>query len=242
MLKIKNLKVSLGEHVILEDINIDVKKGEIHALMGPKHSGKSDLAHTIIGDSSLNIDEGAILFKNKSITSKDINKRNLLGIYVTFQYPSCISGLTNFELIIESLSYRNDKRTINELEKEYNELCKKLGLSSNHKNKFVNDDASSSLDHKKNELLQMYFLNPDFVVIDDIDKDIDHEEVEIIGNFLKEFLTDKTKSAIIITQDHKLLDILNPDYVHIMVDGTIREKGTTNLYKRIIKDGYTQLP
>lgn len=242
MLKIKNLKVSLGEIVILENINLNIKEGEIHALMGPKHSGKSDLAHVVIGDPSFNIDEGTISFKNKSLISKGINKISLLGIYVSFQHPPFISGLTNFDLVTASLSCRNDKRTLNDIEKQYRELCSKLGLSSDHKNKFVNDDSMSSLDHKKNELIQMFFLDPSFIIIDEFDKDTDDEEITLIGSFLKEYLRNNDKSAIIITQDHRLLDILNPNYVHILVNGLICESGNTNLYKRIIKDGYSQLP
>ena len=240
MLKLKNLTISIGDHVILEDINLEVNPGEIHAVMGPKYSGKTDLAFSITGNPNFEIKEGSITYKKKSLTNKSIDQRNHLGIYTSFQHLPSINGVSNFELLLTALSYRNDGITLTEIESHYKELCKHLGLSSDHKNKAINDESMTLSECRKTELLHMTFLNPDLSIIDEIDEGVEDEELILVGNYLKEFHNDKEKSAIIITNNKDFLDILEPHYVHVMFEGRIQQSGTTELYKRIIKDGYPQ--
>lgn len=240
MLKIKNLTVILEDLRLLDDISLEVNAGELHAIIGPEKSGKSSLVHSILGNPNMSIKSGTLKFKKKSIIEKSIEERNNSGIFVSFQYPPNIDGISNFDLIKAILKSKKDKRTPNELELEYKSLCKKLGLSSNHGYKVVNHAIMSDTECKKNEILQMFLLDPEFVVFDEIDTDIESDELELFGNCIKEFLSDKSKAAIIITHNRELLDILNPTHVHIMVDGEIREHGSTELYKRILEDGYSQ--
>lgn len=240
MLKIKNLTVTLEEHTLLDNINLEINPGEIHAVMGPKFSGKSDLAQILIGNPYLDITEGDILYKNKSILDKSIEKRSLLGIYGCVQHPPYISGVTNFELILSAFETRKKLKNLNELEQKYTNLCQAFDLPVNLKNKSVNDDNISSSEKQINEIIQMILFNPALVILDEIDENFTEEETVKVGTFLKSFLLQNKKSAIIISKNHLLLDILNPDHVHILVNGVFKEHGTTELYKRIVEDGYSQ--
>lgn len=240
MLKIKNLTTAIEDQELLINVSLDVKAGEIHAIMGPPHSGKSYLVHAILGVQFLATKEGTISFNKKSIATKNIYERSLLGIFASWQNPPIIDYISNFELAKIILTAHNDSRTPNVIEREYKLLCAKLGLSSNHGHKMVNHESMSLTEVKKNEILHMWLLNPELIVLDEIDAGIESDELEGIALHIKGFLADKSKAAIIVTHSQKLLDILEPTHVHIMVDGEIREEGSTELYKRIVEDGYTQ--
>lgn len=240
MLTITNLTAVMEDNNLLTDINLNVNPNEIHAIMGPIHSGKTSLMHAIMGIPTLIYTDGTIKFKKKVINNKSMTDRSLLGIFASFQDPPAVEAITNLELTQTVLQTRGDPRTPNEIEKIYKELCIDLGLSSNHGHKIVNNETLTMTERKKNELLQMWLLDPDLVILDEIDFGIEDDELECISNNINAFLSQKGKSAIVITHNKELLDALNPDYVHVIVDGSILESGTTELYKRIIEDGYTQ--
>lgn len=240
MLKIKNLNAVILDQDVLSNINLEVNAGEIHAIMGPQHSGKSTLVHAILGTPSIDYTSGEIDYKGSSITDTLANERSLLGIFVSFQDPPTIDGITNLELVKSILKLRKDPRLDSSLEKDYKALCVSLGLSSSHGNKIVNHESITPTERKKNELLHMLLLTPDLIVLDEIDAGVDDDELECIATTIKSFLDDKNKAAIVVTHSHKLLDLLVPDQVHVMVDGEIVEQGSTELYKRIVEDGYPQ--
>ena len=240
MLTITNLNAVIQDTDLLEDINLIVNVGEIHAIMGPLHSGKTSLVHAIMGVPSILYTDGTINFKKKVINDKSIYARSIMGLFTSFQDPPLIDAVTNFELIQTILKAHKDKRTLSEIEKIYKELCTDLGLSSNHGHKLVSSESLTVTERKKNELLHMWLLDPDFIVLDEIDEGVEADEIECIANNINSFLLKKGKAAIIVTHNKKLLDILNPDFVHVMVDGSICESGSTDLYKRIVEDGYTQ--
>jgi Fe-S cluster assembly ATP-binding protein len=240
MLKIKNLTAQVQDQILLNDINLEVNSGELHAIMGPKNSGKSNLVYTILGVPTIEFKEGSIFYKKKSIANKNIYQRNIAGIFVAFQHPPIIDGVTNFELTKSMLKAHKDTRTANEIENAYKELCKSLGLSTDHGRKVVNHEILTMTECKKNEILHMLLLNPDLIVLDEIDAEVHDEELEIIAIHIKAFLLDKSKSAIVVTHSQTLLDMLQPTHVHVMVAGEIRETGSTELYTRIVEDGYTQ--
>jgi Fe-S cluster assembly ATP-binding protein len=239
MLKIKELTVIFGDQILLENINLEVNKGEIHAIMGPANSGKSSLAHSILGNPNFTFKTGSITYGNHTILNNSIEKRNLNGIFVSFQMPPEIDGVSNFELTTAMLGAHKNEKTPNEFEKEYKNLCKKLGLSSDHGHKLINNITMTLAECKKNEILQMAFLNPKLIILDEIDEDLEKEEIEFLARYIKDFLSNKSKAAIIITRSQEFLDILEPTHVHIMVDGAIREHGTTELYKRIVEDDHS---
>ena len=237
MLKIKKLTAVIDDDNLLDNINLEVIKGELHAIMGPPRSGKTMLSHCILGNPGILYKNGTITFKRKDIIGKSIEEISMLGIFSSFQSPPIIEGISNFEFVKLFLNARNDKRKITVIEKLYKDLCKELGLSSNHGHKMLNHSLMSGTECKKNELLHMLMLDPELIVLDEIDDEVEEEEIDAIGSTIKKFLSDKSKAAIIITNNHALLDILVPTHVHIMVDGEFCEEGSTDLYKRIVTDG-----
>ena len=241
MLTIKNASAIIDAKELLKDISLNINLGERHAIMGPKGSGKSSLAHLISGHPLIIQTEGTINFNNKNISKLDSDDRSLLGIYTSFQYPPEIIGLKNIDLIFAMLESKKDPRSKQDIEKDYKILCSLLELRSEHGSLFIDDEMMSAADFKKNEILQMLMLNPKLAIIDEIDGNLSDDDLETIGAILDGYIDDK-KSMIIITNNQKLLDMVAPTRVHILVDGEIKESGGTELYKRIIEDGYSQLP
>lgn len=240
MLKIKNVTAAIRDNTILEDIELEVNPKEIHAVLGPKSSGKSSLVQAILGNPILDLKKGNITFKNKSLKSKSIYQRSLLGIFTTFQYLPELDGITNFEFVKAMLKSHRDTRKDTVIEKEYKSLLKKLELSSNHGQKIVNDDSMTLSEHRRNELLHMFLLNPELVIFDEIDSELDDDEAGWITKHIKSFISNTNKSAIVVTQNINILNLLEPTHVNVMVNGKIKAKGNKTLYKRIIKDGYSQ--
>jgi Fe-S cluster assembly ATP-binding protein len=241
MLKIKNVSAVVDTQEVLNDINIEIKAGEIHAIMGPRKSGKSTLAHLIQGNPYIEITSGSITYKNKSITKVSAHKRSKLGIFTSFQHPPEIDGLTNLELLKAIYEARNGTDFGQELEKAYRELVNTIGLDNLFPDEPVNTCARHPEDWKKGEIIQMLMLQPDLAVLDEIDLETTPEALECIVAMIKSYLELPAKSLVVITHNKELLEKLNPAHVHVLVDGEIRATGTSELYKRIIEDGYPQL-
>lgn len=237
MLKIKNLSVDFEEHPLLEDINLEVKKGETHAIIGEKNSGKSELAFVIMGVPNLEIKSGGIQYKKKIINNLPIEKRCNRGMYITFQVPPLIEGISNFDVMLNAIKFKNPEKNQKDIEQEYKELCTKLDLPDDHGKKNLNNELIPIFEQKKNILLNMIMLDPEFILVDEIDENLDDDEVKFVGEYIKKFLENPDKSAIIITQNKELLEILNPDCTHVMVKGTLQNQPTTEIYKRIVNDG-----
>ena len=202
MLKIKHLTTAIEDQELVNDISLDVKAGEIHAIMGPAHSGKSYLVHAIIGvqtvssiartamrSSLLVICRSSIssfiwpnwfflkfTFKKKSIADKNIYERSLLGIFASWQDPPIIDYISNFDLAKIILAAHNDIRKPIDIEKDYKALCSKLGISSNHGHKMVNYESMTMTERKKNEILHMWLLDPSLIVLDEIDAGVESDD------------------------------------------------------------------
>lgn len=241
MLTIKNVSASIDKDTpLIKDINLQVNEGEIHAIMGPVGCGKTALANIIQGTPFLTHTNGDIIFKRKNINKLAPHKRSQLGILATFQYPPEVEGFTNRDLIKSALETRPCATFSNDIEQSFKNLVKALGLDSKFTDDMVNNYSRSFVDHKKSEVIQAVMLQPDLLILDEIDVDLDEESLTDIAETLKAFVSSGTKSLIVITHSQKLLDLLQPTHVHIMVAGEIKEQGTTELYKRIVEDGYSQ--
>ena len=239
MLIIKNVSAVLDETDLLKNITIEVNSGEIHAIMGPKRTGKSSLGHLITGHPSIVQTEGSITFNKKNISRLDCDDRASMGISITFQNPPEMPGLKNYDLAKLILKSKKDKRSDHEIEEAYKALCKSLKLDDDHGGQSMDYDDMTTTDFRKNELLLLLLINPKLAIIDEVDTDMDDDDLALVGESIKRF-SNKKNSIIVITHNQKLLDMVVPSHVHILVNGEIKEHGDTQLYKRIIEDDYSQ--
>jgi Fe-S cluster assembly ATP-binding protein len=240
MLKIKNVSALIDTHEVLKNINLEIKPNEVHAIIGPKGSGKSALAHLIQGNHLIAQTDGLISFNNKNINKLPAHKRSRLGIFTSFQYPVEVHGLTNIEMIKATFESKTGGKFTEKLEESYRKLVAILGLGPDFPDDIVNNIDGSPDECKKNEIIQMVLLQPDLVILDEVDVDLDKASLDGIIVIIKEYLANEGKSLIMITHNADLLDQIPPNHIHILVNGEIREQGGKELYKRIIEDGDTQ--
>jgi Fe-S cluster assembly ATP-binding protein len=240
MLKIKNVSAIIDTTQVLSDINLEVKRGEIHAILGPSSSGKSTLAHVIQGNPFITVNTGNITFHNKDIKRLKADRRSDIGIFTSFQDPPEIEGLSNLDLIKALFESRVGTTFTPEVEAAYRNLISAIGLHPKFCDEPVNSSVLSPNEWKKGEVIQLLMLQPELIILDEIDVELSDLDIEVIVNMLKSYLENKDKGVIVITQNKKLLDQIEPSHVHVLVDGEIRESGTAELYKRILEDGYPQ--
>jgi Fe-S cluster assembly ATP-binding protein len=239
MLTIKNISANINTEEILTDINIEIQAGEIHALIGPKESGKTTLAHLIQGNPYLTRTSGNIIYGKKNINKLTAEKRAKLGIFTCFQYPPEIVGLTNLEMARSIFETMHGVRMTADVETAFLQMANELELGTAHADEQVNSSNTDPTTWKKNEILQMMIANPEFVIFDEIDFELDAHSLELVAKAIKAFIRNN-KACIVLTRNIPFLDLLKPDKVHILVGGKIKAQGTEELYKRITEDGYSQ--
>jgi Fe-S cluster assembly ATP-binding protein len=239
MLKLKSVSAFVDNNPIITNVSLTVNAGEIHAILGPSGSGKSALAHLIQGNPFIHQTDGDIVFKSKNINKLASHKRSQLGIFTTFQAPPEIEGLTNRDFMKAIVETRKDNHFGNDLELAFKNLAKSVGLDLKFIEDSVNTCNRSLVDHKKGELLQALMLQPDLLIVDAIDIDLDEDSLTVIILMLKNYLEDSSHALIIISDNKHLLDELQPNYVHVMVGGEIKEQGTTELYTRILENDHS---
>ncbi|MEK7567193.1 MAG: Fe-S cluster assembly ATPase SufC [Patescibacteria group bacterium] len=235
LLEVKNLSSSVEGKPILGGINLVVNKGEAHVIMGPNGSGKSTLALCVMGHPSHKIEEGEIFFENKKLNSLKPDERAKLGIFLGFQNPLALEGVSFFSLM---QSARNAP-DIFELRKNISEKFLKLGLADDFIMRGVNDGASGG-ERKKLELAQMQMLEPKLAIFDEIDTGLDVDALKKIGEEIAD-LKNKGTAVILITHYQRILNYVRPDKVHIMMAGRIVKSGGTDLAEKINESGYSYL-
>ncbi len=246
ILEIKNLYTNIGENSILKGINLTIKRGEIHVIMGPNGSGKSTLSKVLAGHPAYNVIKGEILFNNENIIKLDPAIRSHKGLFLAFQHPIEVPGVTNEDFL--RLIYNSSRKAsgLSELDPiEFLEfVIKKLELVNMNLDflyRNVNEGFSGG-EKKRNEILQFAILNSTLGILDEIDSGLDIDALKSIAssiNKLKE--VDKNKSLIIITHYNRLLKYINPDYIHVMVKGKIIKSGDHTLAKKLEQKGYKWL-
>jgi len=244
LLEIKNLKVSIEDNVILQDLNLKVQKGEIHAIMGPNGSGKSTFSKVVAGHPAYSILDGDISFKGTSVINLSPEERSHLGIFLAFQYPIEIPGVSNEDFL--RLSYNAKQRFFNLPEVdpiEFLEIVtntmKLVNMSISFLNRNVNEGFSGG-EKKRNEILQMILLDSKICILDETDSGLDIDALKIISNGINNFMN-KEKGIILITHYQRLLDYINPTYVHVMQNGKIIKTGSSELAKELENKGYQWL-
>lgn len=237
LLKINNLKVKVGDKEILKGVNLEIDKGEVHAIMGPNGAGKSTLVNTIMGHPKYNMTAGDIIFEGKSISDLKVNERARCGIFMSFQYPQEIPGITveNF-LRSAKISVSKKKIGILAFRKILKEKLELLKIDESYTKRYLNVGFSGG-EKKKNEILQMAVLEPKLAMLDETDSGLDIDAVKIVSEGVSKLRT-KENSILIITHHNSILEYLKPDYVHILVDGKVVETGNASLAEEIEKSGY----
>jgi Fe-S cluster assembly ATP-binding protein len=244
ILEIKDLKVSINENEILKSLNLKVDKGEIHAIMGPNGSGKSTFSKVIAGHPAYNVLGGDILFKGSSILDLDPEDRSHLGIFLAFQYPIEIPGVSNEDFL--RLAYNSKQKFYNKPEVDplqflsiINEKLKLVNMSPLFLSRNVNEGFSGG-EKKRNEILQMILLDSEVCILDETDSGLDIDALKIISTGINNFMNEN-KSIVLITHYQRLLDYINPTYVHVMQDGKIIKTGSADLAKELENKGYEWL-
>jgi len=243
-LEIKDLKVSINNNIILDNLNLIIKKGEIHAIMGPNGSGKSTLSKVLAGHPAYLVLNGDILFKGLSLLELKPEERSHLGIFLAFQYPIEIPGVSNEDFL--RLAYNSKQQFYNKPEAdpiEFLEIItqklKLVNMSPVFLNRNVNEGFSGG-EKKRNEILQMILLDSELSILDETDSGLDIDALKIISNGINNFMN-KDKSIILITHYQRLLDYINPTYVHVMQNGKIIKTGSFGLAKELEDKGYEWL-
>jgi Fe-S cluster assembly ATP-binding protein len=244
LLEIKDLQVSINDNTILKKLNLTIQKGEIHAIMGPNGSGKSTFSKVLAGHPAYSVLDGDIFFKGSSILELDPEERSHLGIFLAFQYPIEIPGVSNEDFL--RLAYNSKQKFYNKPEVDplefltiINEKLKLVQMSSSFLSRNVNEGFSGG-EKKRNEILQMILLDSDLSILDETDSGLDIDALKIISNGINNFMN-PTKSIILITHYQRLLDYINPTYVHVMQNGKIIKTGSADLAKELENKGYEWL-
>jgi Fe-S cluster assembly ATP-binding protein len=244
LLEIKDLQVSINDNKILKNLNLKINKGEIHAIMGPNGSGKSTFSKVLAGHPAYSILQGEILFKGSSILELEPEERSHLGIFLAFQYPIEIPGVSNEDFL--RLAYNSKQRFYNKPEVDpleflqiITEKLEFVNMSPIFLNRNVNEGFSGG-EKKRNEILQMVLLDSELSILDETDSGLDIDALKTISTGINKFMNDE-KSIILITHYQRLLDYINPTYVHVMSDGKIIKTGSAELAKELENKGYEWL-
>ncbi|UOF94593.1 MAG: Fe-S cluster assembly ATPase SufC [Bacteroides sp.] len=244
MLKITDLKVSINDKIILNNLNLDIKKGEIHAIMGPNGSGKSTLSSVLTGNSNYTIDKGKILFNNEDLIAMNTYERACKGLFLAFQYPVEIPGLSMMNFLRTSVNENRKYKGYKEYSGgEFIKILKSKAKSINFDHNLLKrhfNEGFSGGEKKRNEILQMMMLSPILSVLDETDSGLDIDALKIIASGINN-IRDKEKSFIIITHYQRLLNYITPDYVHILYNGKIVQSGDKNLAIKLENQGYESI-
>ena len=241
LLEINNLYACIDNTYIIQDLNLSINYGEIHVIMGKNGSGKSTLAKIIAGHPGYKITQGHILFNGQDITEEDPEKRSHQGIFLAFQYPVEIPGVSNIDFL--RLAYNSQKKAKKEQILDplsffelLSEKIKLINMDKNFLQRNVNEGFSGG-EKKKNEILQMALLNSKLSILDEIDSGLDIDALKTIANNIN-LLKNKAQAIMIITHYQRILDYIKPDFIHIMQDGKIIHTGTAELAMQLEKHGY----
>jgi Fe-S cluster assembly ATP-binding protein len=241
MLKIENLHVSIEGKEILKGLSLDVKPGEIHAIMGPNGSGKSTLSSVIAGNEDYEVVKGNIFYNGENIEDLSADVRANRGIFMSFQYPVAIPGITvtNFikTAINSNLKARGEKEMpAGEMLKKIREKSKLLEIDSKFLSRSLNEGFSGG-EKKRNEIFQMAMLEPNLAILDETDSGLDIDALKVVANGVNKLKNDDN-AIVIITHYQRLLDYITPDFVHVLQEGKISKSGDKSLALELEEKGY----
>ena len=244
LLSINNLKVSIAEKIIISGLNLTINHGEVHAIMGPNGSGKSTLAKTLAGHPECNIHAGSINYLGKKIIDLSVEERANKGIFLGFQYPIEIPGLSNTAFLKAALNAQRKSRGDEEITavdflKELKHNAEVIGMDQAFLNRGVNEGFSGG-EKKRNEILQMMMLKPRLSILDETDSGLDIDAMKTVANGLNS-MRKKDSSFLLITHYDRLLGYIKPDFVHVLSKGRIIQSGDSTLANKLEEKGYEWL-
>lgn len=242
MLKIEDLTVEVDNRKILDNFNIDINDGEIHAIMGPNGTGKSTVSKVIMGSTDYEVLSGKIIFNNEDISNLEVDERSRKGIFLSMQNPISIEGVTNSEFLRTALNARSEEPIgLFDFIKTIETNVKELEIKNDIIHKSINDGSSGG-ERKKNEVLQIKVLKPSFIILDEVDSGLDVDSLRIVCENINKYKLENPKTSIlIITHYPRILEYIKPDYVHMMVGGKIVKTGNYDFAFEIEKNGYNEL-
>lgn len=241
MLSINNLHASIDDKTILRGLNLTVNPGEVHAIMGPNGSGKSTTGHVLSGRPGYEVDEGSVDFLGKDLLAMSTEERAREGLFLAFQYPVEIPGVSNMEFLkaaVDALAEHHGQQPMDAVSfmKKARETCKAVNLDQGFLKRGVNEGFSGG-EKKRNELMQMMLLEPKLAILDETDSGLDIDALQVVADGVNA-LRSPERSFIVVTHYQRLLDYIVPDYVHVLVGGRIVKSGDKSLALELEKKGY----
>ena len=244
MVEIKNLHANIGEKNILKGLNLALEKGKVHVIMGPNGAGKSTLSKAIVGHYDITVKDGEILYRGENIIDEEPEIRALKGIFLSFQNPVEVPGVSNAYFLRTAVNAKRvfeGKEELNAAEflREAKALARELGMKPELIARSLNEGFSGG-EKKRNETLQMLMLEPDFIILDEIDSGLDIDALRAVSEGINK-IKDGKRTFLIITHYSRILDYVKPDYVHVLKDGQIVKTAGPELVAELEEKGYTTL-
>ncbi len=241
LIEIQNLDASIGDKAILKKLSLSIKKGEVHAIMGPNGAGKSTLAKVLAGHPSYEVNGGSVQFKGQDLLALEPEERACSGLFMSFQYPLEIAGISNGEFLFSALNAQRVSRNQEALTQEafdrlLLEKMESMEMSSEFKARSLNEGFSGG-EKKKNEILQMVLFEPDFAILDETDSGLDIDAMRIVAKGVNQ-MRSPHRSLLIITHYQRLLEYIQPDFVHVLSQGHIVRSGGPELALELEEKGY----
>jgi len=240
-LEIRDLHVRTAEREILRGVDLDISRGEVHALMGPNGSGKSTLANTLLGHPSYEITEGTIAFKGEDITEAEPHERARAGLFLAFQYPVAIPGVSVANFLRMAINAKREEPIgVKEFRAQLQHAVELLDVDRSFTSRHLNDGFSGG-EKKRAEILQMAMLAPDIAILDETDSGLDIDALRTGAEGVSRLHSEQGLGALIITHYQRILHYIQPQFVHILMDGRIVLQGGVELVERLEREGYDQI-
>ncbi len=243
LIEIKNLHAEIGGQPILRGLNLTINEGETHALMGPNGSGKSTLSNVIMGHPAYEVTEGEIIYRGDNITEMEADERAKAGIFLAFQYPTSIPGVSMGNFLMASVKAIRGAENVKPLpfRKELMATMDELGINKEFAKRYVNDGFSGG-EKKRCEILQMALLRPSLALLDETDSGLDIDALKVVAEGVNKQMRERPEMAsLVITHYQRLLDHIKPDFVHVIVAGKIAQSGGPEIALQLEESGYDEL-
>jgi len=238
-LAIDNLRVSVEGKEILKGLSLEIKGGEVHAIMGPNGTGKSTLASSLMGHHKYTVNSGSVTLNGENVLEMKTDERARKGLFLAMQYPSEISGVTNTDFLRSAMNARRGEAkeiSIFKFVKEMEQKMKVLEINESFSQRYINEGFSGG-EKKRNEILQMMMLKPQIAILDEIDSGLDIDALRIVANGVNAMKSPEM-GVLVITHYQRLLNYIKPDFVHVMMQGRIVRSGGSELAERLEAEGY----